>query len=55
VKPSVFWWYFVTDIMRSGHSGWANPVSMGGRRSIVSFTGGGVCMCAVIGKSVSYA
>lgn len=54
VKPSIYWWYFVTDVLRGGYSGYT-PTSVGGRLvSLFSFFGGGICFVATITKTAGY-
>ncbi len=54
VRPTVYWWYFVTDVMRSGYSGYS-PMTFGGRLvSLVCTMGGGVCFLAAICKVIGY-
>src|SRR5437870_2658917 len=54
VKPKIYWWYFVTDVMRGGYSGYT-PLSIGGRLvSLFSFFGGGICFVASITKIFGY-
>jgi voltage-gated potassium channel len=49
-SPSVYWWYFINNVLRSGYSGY-NPQTLGGRIvSIFSFFGGGIFFVATLCK-----
>ena len=54
VKPTVYWWHYATDIIRSGTSGYA-PTTTGGRIvSTISSVGGSMCFFAGLCKVLSY-
>ena len=51
--PSVYWWYFVNDVMRGGYSGYS-PTTIGGRlTSLASFFGGGLFFLSTVCKSLA--
>ena len=53
VSPSVYWWYFVNDVMRGGYSGYS-PTTIGGHlTALVSFFGGGLFFISTMCKSLA--